>query len=248
MISQIPVNELVHDIKAVYASDIPKSEILIEGYLTERLKDLSQEKRLSVLERISSEFKPAISQTANEPDIHSELLSKLYSLLLGKEASKADLSSEDTLARLCKSLNTIFDRLNELINVINTTFSGKAPELETIRHFIGAELGRASPSGCLESYLNRIKSAFLTVHDAFKQAVHIKLQEVLIEFDPEFIETNIDKGLKFGPLLKAECFEIYKQKFKKFKNYYERGRFMDELLREFERKSQKLYLEKKGEI
>ena len=131
---------------------------------------------------------------------------------------------------------------------MNTSFLGKTPELETIRHVIGSELGRTSPSDCLENYLNQIKNAFLAAHDAFKHAVHIKLQEVLIEFDPEFIETHIDKGLKFGPLLKAECFEIYKQKFKKFKNYYECGRFMDELLREFERKSQKLYLEKKGEI
>ena len=44
-------------------------------------------------------------------------------------------------------------------------------------------------------------------------------------------------------LRKAESFELYAQKFEAFKDYFESGRFMEELLREFENNCQKLFLE-----
>lgn len=55
------------------------------------------------------------------------------------------------------------------------------------------------------------------------------------------LEAERGGGLRFGPLRKAELYEIYKEKFSQFKGWFESGSFMEELLREFEKTCQRLY-------
>ena len=42
--------------------------------------------------------------------------------------------------KLARSLNTLFDTLNQIIGVIHTTFLGQKGEMETIRLIIGSAL------------------------------------------------------------------------------------------------------------
>jgi predicted component of type VI protein secretion system len=152
------------------------------------------------------------------------------------------------MEKLADSLNTIFNKLNQLIRNIHTTLLGKSPEFETIRHIIGAELEGASPSISLENFLDQIKEAFLSAHEAFKKAANIRFQEILNELDPDLIAAQVENGLKFRPFRKAGYFEMYRERYQKLKKWFESGRFTEALLREFEKNCQKLYLEKRGKI
>jgi len=251
----IPLKELAKDIELIYSSDSSKAESLIEGYLEQQLKELSAEDRLTFLDNIANQFKgtkepeaSALPQEPRDSDINSEMISKLYSLLLGKGVSEADLSSEDTLEKLAAALNTIFDKLNELVGVIHSSFLGRGPEVETIRHVIGSNLVETKNSSSIEDYLDQIKKAFLIAHDAFKKSAKTKVQEIILELDPKRIATLTAAGLKFGPLRKAELFDVYQEKYDKVKKWFKSERFIEELLREFEKHYRKLYTGEKGGI
>jgi hypothetical protein len=246
MSSQIPLNELANEIKARYTSDAANAENVIEAYLEERLKGLPAEEQLTVLEEVATHFKGVGPQISSCPQLGPETRSRLCSLLLGRGISETGGSSEELMERLAQSINTIFDTLNQLVKVIHTTLLGAAPELETIRHVIGSELEGESRSDSLEGYLDQIKKAFLVAHEAFKQSTNTKLNEIIVELDPDRIAATVDAGLKFGPLRKAELFDVYQEKFQKLKKWFESGRFMEDLLREFERDCRKLYVEKGG--
>ena len=93
----------------------------------------------------------------------------------------------------------------------------------------------------LQNYLDQIQEAFLVAHKAFQEAAQTKVGEILKELSPDHFEASEGGWLKFGPFRKAELFEIYKEKFQACKSWFESGRFMEELLREFEKTCQKLY-------
>jgi hypothetical protein len=242
MNSQVPISKLANEIKALYTSDAANAENLIEAYLEEHLKGLPTKEQLTRLEALAEHFKGG----APHPQIEPEMFSRVCSLLLGTGISEGCWPSEELLERLARSLNTIFDTLNQLVIVIHTTLLGKAPELETIRHVIGSELEGGSQSDSLEGYLDQIKKAFLVAHEAFTQSTNTKVKEIIVELDPDRIASTVDAGLKFGPLRKAELFAVYQEKFQKLKKWFESGRFMEDLLREFERNGRKLYVEKGG--
>ncbi len=65
------------------------------------------------------------------------MLTRVCSLLLGRRVSMDDPSSSELLEKLADSLNTIFNTLNQLISVINMTFTGEGPPEQTIRQVIG---------------------------------------------------------------------------------------------------------------
>jgi hypothetical protein len=65
----------------------------------------------------------------------------------------------------------------------------------------------------------------------------------MIELDPERIAASQGGGFKLGRMRKAESFELYTKKFDTFKDWVDSGRFMEELLREFEKNCQKLFLQ-----
>ena len=243
MSNQISIEQLSNEIRRIYKSDLLQAETLIETYLEERLKEFSDSKKLTLLEKLTAEFNIAASNRYSGLNTDEEVLPKLFSLLLGRKVSQADLSSTELLQRLAESLNTIFDALNQLVGVINTTFLGKRTGDETIRQVIGFHIeGGESHVRSLENYLGQIKKAFLIAQQAFKEAAHTKVGEILYELDPEQIKAADSGGYKFGPFQKAEFFEIYEKKFDTCKKWFDSGRFMEKFLREFEKNSQKLFI------
>lgn len=237
--SSISLETLTSEIKTLYRCDRLKSEELIEKYLEERLKGFLLTDRQTLLENLTHQFSPKVRSAV--PSDREEI-SQLFSLLLGKRIPSGDLSSSELLKKLSASLNTIFDSLNQIVHVIHTTLLGESIELATIRQIIFSDLKeKEEESGSLQTYLDQVKNAFLIAHQALKQAAHTKMKEVLRELDPDHFQSTSGGGLKFGPLRKAELFQIYKEKFSELKGWFESGRFMEELLREFEKTCQKLY-------
>jgi hypothetical protein len=242
MTNQISLEQVTDEIRQIYGSDNLQAEPLIEAFLERRLNELPAGERLTLLEKLTAEFKGASHEISGSVDVDEEFLSRVFSLLLGRKVSQADLTSTEILERLAESLNTIFDTLNELVSVINTTLMGESTGEETIRQVIGFHVAGEDQTKSLESYLGQIKQAFLIAQQAFKNAAHVKVNQILAELDPERISEGGRGGLKFGPLRKAEFFEIYEENFGKVKKWFESGRFMEEFLREFEKNSQKLSL------
>ncbi len=233
MSNPIAPEKLAQEITTIYRSDRSCSESLIERYLEDRLKGIPSDESLALLEKTAALFK-------TENPCRDEF-SNLFSLLLGDRISLADLSSPEMLERLVSSLNTVLDTLNRIIRVINTTLLGRNTELETIRHIIGSNVEGETGSDSLQCYLDRIQEAFMVAHQCFQKAAGVKVIEILDELDPDRIASQVEGGLKFGPLRKAELFEVYKQKFQTCKSFVKSGRFMDDLLREFERSCQMNY-------
>ena len=63
----------------------------------------------------------------------------------------------------------------------------------------------------------------------------------MTELDPDRIANSAERGLKFGPLRKAELFDIYVEKFRACRAYHQSGRLLADLTREFEKNCQKAY-------
>jgi hypothetical protein len=246
--SSISVERLADEIRALYQSNFPKAETSIETYIQQNLKGFSTVEKKDLLEKLIHQFENNRIKVHPDLDFESKEFLRLFSLLLGKRISSVDLSRTEVLERLAHSLNTIFNTLNQIIGVIQTTLLGKKTEFdETIRHIIGSDLEGSAGTISLQGYLDQIQEAFLVSHQAFKEAAQTKVGEILKELNPDHIEATTGGGLKFGPLRKAELYEIYKEKFQTCKTWTESGRFIEELLREFEKKCQKRYkAEKRG--
>jgi len=120
------------------------------------------------------------------------------------------------------------------------TLTGEAYGDETIRQVIGFHLEGEERTKSLESYLGQINEAFLTVQRSFKKTAQLKVGQILKEIDPDQISAQGRGGLKIGPLRKAEYYEIYEEKFRRIKKWFDSGRFMEEFLREFEKNCQNL--------
>jgi hypothetical protein len=238
--SLVPTGTLAKDLRAIYRSDLSRADVLIEAYLDQRLKAYDHVRKLALLQEIAEQF--GRGEDRESPPVEwvgGEEFSRLFSLLLGRRISAADLSSTELVEKLAKSLNTVFDTLNQIIGVMNTTLMGKNPESETIRIRIEKDLQGEEESGSLQGYLNQIQKAFLVAHEAFKQAARRKLEEILNELDPDRIASLSEPGLKFGPLRKAELFDIYREKFLACRKCHQSGRLLDDLVREFEKICQK---------
>ncbi len=239
--SSISIEMLTPEIRTICQSDPLRAETLIEAYLGQVWKGSSTAEKITLLEELIRQFETISPRTRPDVDIESKEFSRLFSLLFGERISVPDLSSAELMEKLAHSLNTIFDSLNQIIRVIHVTLLGQKPELETIRHIIGSQLEEETKTDSLQIYLAQIQEAFLIAHKAFQEASHAKIGEILRELGPERLESEPVGGLKFGPLRKAELFERYKERFQAFKNWFDSGRFDEELLREFEKTCQKRY-------
>lgn len=240
MDAQLSSGRLAEEIRRIYASDRLKAADIIEGFLENSLNALPVDDRLALLEKLAAQFSADPQDSTDSTNIDRELLSRLFRLLLGRDFTQADLSSEELLERLAESITTIFDALNKLVNAINTALLGKHTGEETIRHVIGFHLDGENRLKSLENYLGQIKSAFLMAQQAFKRSAKTIVGEILSELDPDQIETDAVGGLKFHPRRKTKYFDIYKEKFNQCHKWFESERFMEALLREFERNCVKL--------
>jgi hypothetical protein len=234
---------LANEIRQIYAHDTLHAEDRIEDFLETSFDGIVIDEKITLLDELISKFKPIDTYTAEEVNVDQEIVIRIFSFLLGKKVSLADLSSTELLQRLADSLNTMFDMMNQLVGVINKTFLGQHEGIETIRQVIGFHLEGENQTQSLESYLGQISKAFLTTQQAFKVAIEKKVKEIMIELDPERIAASQGGGFKLGRMRKAESFEVYAKKFDTFKDWVDSGRFMEELLREFEKNCQKLFLQ-----
>ena len=88
-------------------------------------------------------------------------MTRMFGLLLGRSVAPDDLTSTELLGRMAESLNTIFDSLNQLISVINMSFTGNAETGDqTIRQFIGFHLEGDDQTKPLEEYLGTDQQGF----------------------------------------------------------------------------------------
>jgi len=257
--SQISLEELANDLKNIYQLDPSVSEPMIEKYLEERFKGLSPDERLPFMEKLSQALDESKLLRASIPSHPSQdlpdfpghgpaELPKLLFLLLGEEAARQDLSSTELLTKLASSLNTINDTLNQITDTIDTTLLGRRTEIEPIGQIIGSIFDKTEQSTLLKDYLDQIKDAFLISQQGFRQAVQSRVSEILFDLNPERLEAATSRGLKFGPMRKAELFEIYKEKYQACQRWFEAGHLVEEVLREFERACQKIYSEKGNDV
>ena len=243
MTAQYNLEFLANEIRQIYGQDTLHAESRIEELLESSFDGIVSNEKIALLDELISKFKPTDTCTAEEVNVDQEIVIRIFSLLLGKKVTQADLSSAELLQRLADSLNTMFDIMNQLVAVINKTFLGQHEDIETIRQVIGFHLEGENQTQSLENYLGQISKAFLTTQQAFKVAAEKKVKEIMIELDPERIAASQGGGFKLGRMRKAESFELYTKKFDTFKDWVDSGRFMEELLREFEKNCQKLFLQ-----
>lgn len=235
-------DQLADSIRQIYHSDRLRAENRIEALLESSLSGEPVAEKIEILDELASKFGRRDARSLENVNVDQEVLTRIFSFLLGKKVSQAELSSGELLQRLADSLNTIFDMLNQLVSVINRTFLGEREGEETIRQVIGFHLeGDNHTTGSLESYLGQINKSFLIVQQAFKLAAEKKMKEILAELEPDRIAASTGGGFKFGSRRKAERFELYTQKYGTFKKWVDSGRYVEELLREFEKNCQNIF-------
>lgn len=235
MSNHTSLENLAHEVRQIYTTDSRQAEDRIAAYLQEQLGSLPAAEKVGLLEKLTAQFDPSLPGSADREYPEDEVLARLFSLVLGDRVTEADLSSTDLLQRLADSLNTIFDALNKLVAVIDSTLMGKDRGDETIRQVIGFHLEGQDQTRSLQSYLGQINKAFLLAQQASKQAANQVVGKILQELDPEKIKQKTGSGIKFGPLRKAEIYDTYVQEMNKCRQWYESGRFMQDLQREFEK-------------
>jgi hypothetical protein len=209
----------------------------VDQYLTETLKNFDRTRKMAVLEKLIDRLdgpdqKAGVSGVS--PGIDDHVLSRVIKLLLGRDIAKLDLSSDELLESLAESINTVFESLNQLISVINTTLVGKQDPDQTIRQVIGYNIEGSSQARPLEAYIGQIGKAFFEAQEASRKAAHAKAVQILEELSPEKIAAEAG-GASIGPFRRARCYEVYEQKFENFRTWFESGRFMESFLREFEK-------------
>jgi len=230
--------DVIRKIASSGATDFPE---VIENVLERELRGVPMNERLKFAEEIAGHFKGPSAASPVVPGIHPAQFARLLTLLLGKGVVASDLSPEEISARLAKTLNTIFDTMNQIVGVINSTLMGREGEQETIRHLISSEVKGEEAGTSLQGYLDQIQEAFLVAHKAFRLAAEATLTQILSELDPGKMEASSKGSLKFGLLRRGELFEIYQERFASCKRAFESGRLMEGFLREFEKACMSLY-------
>lgn len=241
MNNPISIDKLTADIRQIYLSGNGQAVDNIEAYLDAALRDQPAVEKIKILQNLAGEFGQQATKTPLDDEQSNEVLTQLFSLVLGDKVRPNDLSSEELLERLANSLNTIFDTLNHLVKLINLTLQGNGQSQETIRRVIGHDVdGGADSHQSLETYLGQISNAFLIAHRAFQRTTEKLIGKVLHELDPSELSKNEKAGLKFGALRKAELFDRYEENFTKCRQWYNSDRFQKDILREFERRAGKM--------
>ncbi len=234
--SDILVDQLTDEVRVLYAQDPSNAPQLIRALLESKLATYPVGEGKAVIQKMIKCFRP-MQMEPGAAD--SEIMTRVFGLLLGRKVAPDDLSSTELLERLAESLNTIFDSLNDLISIINTSLSGGVSSGDqTIRQFIGFHLDGEDQTRSLEDYLGQINKAFLTTHEAFKAAAQTKVEQILRALDLDKIAAERSSGLKIGPMRKAEDFDILKGKIERIQRWFYSERFMDDFLREFEKNCQ----------
>lgn len=232
MTDPIDIVQLADEIRSVYVFNGDQVDKRIEQLLKERLKNLSDSQGLTILKKLISEFDNTPHSCADDFILEDGIMSQICSLLLGKDVSRTNLSSTELLQRLTECLNTIFDSLDQLIKVINKTLFGEGLGKQGTRTIIGY-----SPES-LEGHLGQINKAFSIAMRAFEKTIKIKVEQILQAIDPDQISAERDGWLNIPPFQKAENYEIFEEKYREIKKWFESEKFIEDFRREFENNCQ----------
>ena len=241
MTEPIQYEKMEDSIIKIFQEQTDNADLPINDYLKNELKTLDSSDRMEVLDKLIDQFDSDnhIDEKYAAVAIDDHVLARVIKLLLGRDITKVDFNSNELLESLAESINTVFESLNQLISVINTTLVGKQGSDETIRQVIGYHLEGSSQTKTLESYIGQIGKAFFASQEASKKAAHAKVMQILEELSPEKIEKEAGVS-RLSPMRKSKYYEVYELKFKKFEKWFESGRFMESFLRDFERNCQKI--------
>jgi len=240
MTDPILIDQLAIEVWQLYTSDTANAETTLELYLKRKFSHLSNDEKLKMLERLASEFEGVSEEKTVALELDDDLVAQIAYLLLGDQASQYTLSTGQLAHRISESLNTLFDALNHLIGVINKTLWGNPHDDKTIRQVIGSHLSGGTSSTSLETHLNQIGNAFLTVQRAFKETARSQVARILDEIDPDNVSEECTGGIKLGVFRRAACYDVYEEKFERIKRWFDSDKFMEDFLREFEKKCQAL--------
>lgn len=232
------LEELILDLAVRKRADLEAS---IEALLLQELGRSSYSERLRRVEELAAHFTACMHEERREASVDSDEAARFLSLLLGKKLSAAGLSTDEMTQKFVEAFTTIFDTLNRINTVIQTSLLGQGSELETIRQVIGAQIERVEGTSSVKEYLDKIQEAFLVAHTSFQLAARNIVTAMLRELDPEAIEASLKPGFRFRPLRKAELFDSYSEKHEVLTRWIESGHFNERLLREFEKLCQRSY-------
>lgn len=241
------LKESVSEIRRIFKENPAQADRRIESFFIDRLYHLDWPDRIEHLKQVKTALSgfPLENKTSgkneqsgtkedrmDELNPQSEIISRLFPMLLGRQATTTDLEPNNQLASLAKALNTIFDTLNRLILVINTTLKGTSPssQEETIRSLIGRSVTNQSSETSMVAYLGQIEQAFLTSQQAMKSAVREVVEELLTELDPQTTESQLT-----GPLKSKKTVNALKEKHRRCRQWLASERFQKRWLRAFEK-------------
>ncbi|MRR36702.1 hypothetical protein EG829_18970 [bacterium] len=235
------MERLVEQLRQLAAEGEAELEVSVEALLLKEFDVLPFEERLQRVEELARYFVPGPRTDGGSGGVDTGEAARFFSLLLGKKLSAEGLSAEEVTQKFVEAFTTIFDTLNRINTVIQTSLLGQGAELETIRQVIGAQIERVEGKSSVKEYLEKIQEAFLVAHTSFQQAAKTVVLEMLREMDPGAIEASVKSGFRFGPLRKADLFDIYQEKHEVLMKWVESGYFNERLLREFEKLCQRSY-------
>ncbi len=227
------IAQLSDEVRTIYRKD--NSPDGIDIYLEKRLKDLPVSEKLVIIQKISYEFALGEAQPQSASDNSEDQLLYFVSQLLGEPVETFPIDNNLLREKLQKSLETIFDALNELLQAINATISHDMALDETIRHVLKKQIDETKPEKPLGEYIGQIRKSFFTSYESFKKAhLHI-MNKVLEELSPGKSLEECGGGLKFGALKKAEAFDNYTRFYESLLSWHKSGRGLEEYLRTFEK-------------
>ncbi len=241
MTQPIEFKKMEDQIAKIFKGQRYNADLSIGSYLKDQLKAMGNKEKLAAMDQLIARFddKDPLLEDTTSLVIDDHVLARVIRLLLGRDITTAEFNSDELLESLAESINTVFESLNQLISVINTTLMGKQDADETIRQVIGYHLEGSSQTKSLETYIGQIGKAFFASQEASKKAAHAKVMQILEELSPEKIKKEAGASM-LSPMRKAKYFEEYEQKFEKFEKWFESGRFMESFLKEFERNCQEI--------
>ena len=100
---------LANEIRQIYRTDKLRAENLIEQFLESSFNGVSRDDKVKLFDELTRKFESTDVSTAEEINVDQEILIRIFSFLLGKKVTQADLCSAKLLQRLADSLNTMFD-------------------------------------------------------------------------------------------------------------------------------------------